>query len=112
SVSSNVIPRITTLIDLVGDAAKPLKVDSGGRLQLFGTISGTGGIQKTGSGMAVMDGSNSYGGRTTVSTGILLAENASALGATGTSNDTVVSAEAQLSANIVSGTATETLSIA
>jgi autotransporter-associated beta strand protein len=111
SADTGLVPRINNAIELAGDSAKVLSAASDATLQVFGVISGTGGIKKTGSGTVVLDRANSYTGRTTVSAGILVAEDASALGATGATNDTVVAAGAQLGVNIASGSVDETLSI-
>jgi autotransporter-associated beta strand protein len=112
-VTANLIPSIKTDLVLTGGSPKLLITDAGADLFLNaarGAISGSGGITKMGDGSVELDGANSYTGRTTVAQGILIAGNASALGAVGADNDTVVSAGAQLVANF-SGTAMETLSL-
>jgi autotransporter-associated beta strand protein len=114
SADTGLGPRINTAIELAdatGSSAKVLSAATDATLQLFGVISGTGGIRKTGNGTVVLDRANSYTGRTTVSAGVLLVENAAALGATGATNDSVVAAGAQLGVNIASGSVDETLSI-
>ncbi len=50
-------------------------------LVIGGTISGAGSLTKTGAGMLTLTGANSYSGTTTVSAGVLNAQNATALGA-------------------------------
>ena len=61
---------------------------------ISGAISNTGGITKTGTGTLILSGNNTYTGATTVSTGVLRASHANALGTTG--NGTTVSSGAAL----------------
>ncbi len=67
-----------------------------GTLTLAGAISqtNTSGITKTGSGTTILSGSNSYTGTTTVNSGVLIAANNNALGAT--NNGTTISNGAAL----------------
>ena len=63
-------------------------------MTLSGTVTGTGGIVKTNTGILVLSADNSYGGTTTVSEGVLAIANDNALGSTNA--DTVVASGAQL----------------
>ena len=59
-------------------------VDSGDTLTLSGSVGGSGGVTKNGSGALVLSGSNSNSGATTVNAGTLQANHASALGSNNT----------------------------
>ena len=76
-------------IDL-GNAVRTIQVDDGLAVvdgKFSGTLSGAGGLIKTGSGVLALTGSNSYTGQTTISAGVLRLDAADALsggiGATG-----------------------------
>src|SRR5207245_2443906 len=55
SAATGLGPRINTAIELADDSAKVLSAATDATLQLFGVISGTGGIKKTGNGTVVLD---------------------------------------------------------
>ncbi len=81
-----------------------------GTINVIGTIgSGTGGVTKTGAGTLFLSASNSYGGTTTVSAGVLNVQNASALGTTAAG--TTVSSGAALQVQSGIDVAGETLSL-
>ena len=71
-----------------------IDVDTGQALTLSGQIAGTGNLSKTGDGILVMAGANTYAGTTTVDSGVLLIQNLQALGST--SGQTVVSSNGTL----------------
>ena len=60
-------------IDLSGATANVGVADSGSSLTIAGTLSGKGGLTKTGDGTLTLGGTNSYGGVTRISAGTLLA---------------------------------------
>jgi fibronectin-binding autotransporter adhesin len=68
---------------------------------ILGSIQGGAGsgIIKTGTSAAVIAGNNSYEGETQINAGVLLAQSAHALGATGIGNGTIVAEGAQLNIN-------------
>jgi fibronectin-binding autotransporter adhesin len=57
-----------------------LTVDGDGTLHITGVVSGSGGINKTGSGALIVSGANTYEGLTTVSQGVLNVRSNSGLG--------------------------------
>ena len=66
---------------------------------ISGTIAaGSNALIKTGSGILTLDGADTFTGQTTISQGIINIQNASALGATGAGNGTVVASGAALRA--------------
>jgi len=81
----------------LGSATRTFNVGFGGRvpqLALLATVSGSGGIRKTGLGFMSLARSNTYSGLLTVAEGYLLAENDDAFGAT--TQGTVVEVGARL----------------
>ena len=58
-------------------AASAIRVESGATLVCNGEVSGTGGLEKTGGGVLVLGGSNSYSGETRVDAGTLTLTQAS-----------------------------------
>jgi fibronectin-binding autotransporter adhesin len=92
---SNVSLRDDGGFDLAASSVSTLlTVQSAGAITQSGALSGAGGLTKNGTGTMTLSQSNSYGGLTTVSAGILVANNASALGST--AGATAVTAGAQL----------------
>ncbi len=69
---------LSNTVALIGDTT--IGVDAG-QLTIGGIISGAAGLTKAGLGMLSLGGANTYNGVTTISTGILEANVASALGA-------------------------------
>ena len=69
---------------------------STGTATIDAALAGTVGLTKTGSGTLVLGGTNTYTGVTTVNAGVLVVTNGSALGATGTGNNTTVASGAAL----------------
>ncbi len=76
--------------------ASVLTLDGAGSITLSGVVSGSSGLVKNGTGTSILSGANTYTGTTTVSQGTLRIGNNSALGASGSGNDTIVSAGATL----------------
>jgi autotransporter-associated beta strand protein len=81
--AAELAPAINTNIMPEGTNAKVLSADPGAELEIAGVISGEGGIRKTGDGPVRLDRPNSYTGLTSIEAGILVAGDASALGASG-----------------------------
>src|SRR5262249_55203196 len=94
--AANLSPSILNFIVLTGSSTAIVSADPGQNLDLNGSISGSGGIRKTGDGVVTLFGDSSYTGRTTVAAGTLAVLNPSALGAVGPENDTAVLAGARL----------------
>ncbi|UVE19151.1 autotransporter-associated beta strand repeat-containing protein [Pseudomonas sp. LS44] len=80
-----------------------------GSSSFAGTIGGTGGLTKTGVGTQILSGTNTYGGATTVSAGILNIQNSNALGTTSGATTVASGAELQLQGNIAVGAEALTL---
>ena len=90
---------VSGAIDLNGHNLSVSASNYSGISELDGAISGTGGLTIGGSGQSVLNAANSYAGVTTVNSGTLVVENASALGAAGTGNETDVENNATLQLN-------------
>lgn len=97
--------RTTTL----GDAASTIQVDSAQTLTVTSAIGGSGTLNKTGTGTMVLSGSNTYSGATSVTSGVLNLQNASALGTT--ANGTTISAGAALQLQGVIAVGAEALTL-
>ena len=105
TLGSDVTARATNLINswiagrlALGSSTRAFDVAAGGRvpeLQVFATVSGTGGLRKTGRGLMSLSRSNIFSGLLTVAEGGLLAEDNNALGAA--TQGSVVEAGARLS---------------
>ena len=65
-----------------GVSAPVVMVNNNAGVLISGATSGTKGLEKTGSGILTLSGTNTYGGATTVTAGTLVATSATALGAT------------------------------
>jgi autotransporter-associated beta strand protein len=76
----NLVSQTLTLNGNIANGGHLLRMNSFGTTLLNGQISGTGSLFKTGSGTAVLSGSNSYTGTTTVAEGTLRITHGSALG--------------------------------
>ncbi|CAD5277914.1 conserved exported hypothetical protein [Bosea sp. 62] len=87
----------------LGSAGGGIEVDSGYTLALSGTISGAGGLTKSGDGQLALSGTSTYSGATTVSAGELLIDGAQAMSA---ASDYTVAAGASLNVNNGLGTVT------
>ncbi|WP_395753590.1 autotransporter-associated beta strand repeat-containing protein [Prosthecobacter sp.] len=72
-------------------------------------ISGSGAVQKSGSGTLILSGANTYTGATTVSTGVLNIQNASALGTTAGGTSVASGAALQIQGSITTGAEALTL---
>lgn len=72
-------------LDTTGSTPSGLVVNLAGTTTFSGAITGSGGINKTGTGTAVVNASNTYSGNTTVSAGTLLVTNTTGSG-TGSGN--------------------------
>lgn len=74
-------------------------------------VAGTLGVTKAGAGTLVLSGANTFTGQTNISTGILQAGNAAALGAAGAGNETIVQNGATFNLNGQAITPTEIIRI-
>ncbi|WP_210337918.1 autotransporter-associated beta strand repeat-containing protein [Bosea sp. 46] len=87
----------------LGSAGGGIEVDSGVSFAHSGTISGTGGLTKSGTGQLSLSGSSTYSGATTVSAGTLYIDRSQAMSA---ASDYTVAAGALLNVNDTLGTVT------
>ncbi len=95
-----------TLADLAGT---PVISVVNGTTTIGAPIAGTAGMQKLGTGTLTLSGVNTFSGNLLVSAGTLKAGNASALGAAGDGNETVIASGATFDINGQALTNTETL---
>lgn len=98
-----------TLGGLLSMGSYSLTANVSGNAHLSGAIGGSGGLTKTGNGALTLSGSNSYSGPTTVATGMLVLDNPSALGSTG--SGTSVYAGAGLDLNGINYASPEPLTL-
>lgn len=73
--------RLTFVEGAIALGANTLTAQANGDLRISGAISGTGGVTKTGGSPLTLAGASNYGGATQVSSGMLVAGSAGALGA-------------------------------
>jgi autotransporter-associated beta strand protein len=83
---------------------------STGSTTFAGIIGGTGGLIKDGASTQILTGANTYSGLTTVSTGVLNIQNASALGTTAAGTNVTTGAALQIQGGITTGAEALTLS--
>ncbi len=85
-------------INLAGSASANNTISTGSAVTatINSELTGTTGMTKSGSGTLNLGGVNTYSGNTIVSAGVLAVSNASALGASGSANRTIVSSGAGL----------------
>ena len=98
-ITAAMILNTTTIADVVGT----------GSLLLQGTMSGAGGLTKYGNGLAVVSGTNTFTGNTTVGSGILRITQANALGNNSASAMVNIGSSLELSNNIAVGSKALTL---
>jgi autotransporter-associated beta strand protein len=93
-----------TVSGAIANAGFNLEASGNNTVSISGNISGTGGVQKIGTGTLTLNGSNTYTGATTVSAGVLNIQNNNALGTTaGGTTVTATGAALQLQGNITVG---------
>lgn len=80
-VNNNVTPTFT-ISGNIDNGGNALGLKGFGTTVISGAISGTGTLDKSDSGTAILSGANTYSGNTTVSGGVLRIESAAALGST------------------------------
>jgi autotransporter-associated beta strand protein len=79
-LADNVAGANSLGLNLALPATRSFTVIAGGTLSVGGSISGSGGLTKSGTGTLIVSGNNSYGGVTTISQGVLNVRSATALG--------------------------------
>jgi autotransporter-associated beta strand protein len=99
AASCNAICSIAGSVSLASNTTIGATV--GQTVELSGPISSSSGLTKVGAGALWLNNSNSYTGVTNISQGRMLVTNSGALGATGDSNNTVVSSGGVLDINSV-----------
>jgi autotransporter-associated beta strand protein len=109
STFSNTVGGTLVLGGNLALGSYPLSVNALGMTDLSGVVAGTGSLAKSGNGPLKLSGSNTYSGATTVNAGVIIVNNASALGTTAAG--TTVAAGAALDLNGVNYSAAEALSL-
>lgn len=101
--------NLFTLAGPVNTNGRALTIDGSGDTTVSGVASGSGSITKSGSGTLTLSGVNSYSGLTTISTGVLNIQNASALGTTAAGTSVTSGAALQIQGGITVGSEALTL---